>query len=260
MAINRESNGYTILFAVIMVTVVGGILAFLATALKPAQEANVRNEKMQNILKAIGIEELSGKFDDKGNRVTGAISRKEAGAKFNDYVVERITLDFEGNEIDRKTNKDAIEGDTDAFNINLLKEYKTIKTKEDRHYPLFVCEADGEKYYVVPVLGKGLWAAVWGYIGLKSDGITVNGAVFDHKSETPGLGAEITKDFFGTQFVGKTIEEAGQYAPIKVLKPGLELGIHEVDGISGGTFTSVGVKEMLERTLEVYYNYFKNKK
>ncbi|MCT4582494.1 MAG: NADH:ubiquinone reductase (Na(+)-transporting) subunit C [Flavobacteriales bacterium] len=248
MAINRESNGYTILFAVIMVTVVGGILAFLATALKPAQEANVRNEKMQNILQAIGIEATDG------------ISRKDAGTKFNDYVVERVTLDFEGNEISRKTNKETIEGEDDAFNIDLLKEYKTIKAKEERNYPLFICEADGERFYVVPVLGKGLWAAVWGYVGLKEDGTTINGAVFDHKSETPGLGAEISKDFFEKQFIGKTIDEAGKYAPIKVLKPGLELGIHEVDGISGGTFTSVGVKEMLERTLVVYYDYFKNKK
>ncbi len=245
MAVNRDSNGYTILFASIMVIIVGGVLAFLATALKPAQEANVRNEKMQNILQAIGVESTNG------------ISRDEAGKKFNDYVVERITLDFNGKVLDDKTNKDEISGDLDAFNINLLKEYKTIKAKEDRHYPLFVCEANGEKFYVVPVLGKGLWAAVWGYIGLKEDGTTINGAVFDHKSETPGLGAEITKDKFEKQFIGKTIDEAGIYAPIKVKKPGFELGIHDVDGISGGTFTSVGVKEMMERSLKVYYNYFK---
>lgn len=248
MAINRESNVYTVVFAIIMVTLVGGILAFLATALKPIQEANIRNEKMQNILQAIGIEETNG------------ISRKDAGSKFNDFVVERITLDFEGNEIDKKTNKENIEGEQDAFNIDLLKEFKTISKKEDRNYPMFVCESNNEKFYVIPVLGKGLWAAVWGYVGLKDDGVTINGAVFDHKSETPGLGAEISKDIFEKQFIGKTIEEAGKYTPIRVLKPGLELGIHDVDGISGGTFTSVGVKEMLERTLEVYYNYFKKNK
>lgn len=248
MAINRDSNGYTILFAVIMVVLVGGLLAYLATALKPAQEANVRNEKMQNILQAIGGEEMA------------SISRKEAGEKFNQYVLERITLDYEGNVVDSKTNADKIEGEVDAFNIDLLKEYKTIESKEDRHYPMFVCEANGEKLYVVPVIGKGLWAAVWGYIGLKEDGTTINGAVFDHKSETPGLGAEINRDAFENQFINKSFDENGSYAPIKVLKPGLELSNHEVDGISGGTFTSVGVEEMLERTVEVYYGYFKNNK
>ena len=248
MAINRDSNVYTVVFATIMVVLVGGLLAFLATALKPAQEANVKNEKMQNILQAIGLEELNG------------ITRKEAGAKFDKYITERITLDFEGNEIERKSSGESFDSKTDAFNIDLLKEYKTIESKKDRHYPLFICEANGEKFYVVPVMGKGLWAAIWGYIGLKADGTTVNGAVFDHKSETPGLGAEINKDAFENQFIEKSFEEDGSYAPIKVLKPGLEKNNHEVDGISGGTFTSVGVEEMLERSIEVYYDYFKKNK
>ena len=245
MAINRDSNGYTILFAVVMVVLVGGILAFLATALKPAQEANISNEKMQNILQAIGLEELND------------ITRKEAGEKFNEYIVERITLDFEGNEVERKSNTDNFDSPTDAFNIDLLKEYRTIESKKDRHYPLFVCEIKGEKFYVVPVVGKGLWAAVWGYIGLRADGSTVNGAVFDHKSETPGLGSEINKDAFESQFIEKTFDDGGSFTTIKVLKPGLDLNKHQVDGISGGTFTSVGVEEMLERTIEVYYDYFK---
>ena len=34
MAINKESNGYTIIFATIMVVLVGGILAFLSLSLK----------------------------------------------------------------------------------------------------------------------------------------------------------------------------------------------------------------------------------
>ena len=70
-------------------------------------------------------------------------------------------------------------------------------------------------------MGKGLWAGVWGYIGLESDGRTISGAVFDHKSETPGLGAEISKDFFSDQFIEKTIvDETGKYTPVKVVKPG----------------------------------------
>ena len=32
---------------------------------------------------------------------------------------------------------------------------------------------------------------------------TVYGAVFDHKAETPGLGAEINRDFFEKPFNGK---------------------------------------------------------
>ena len=40
MAMDKESNAYTIIFATIMVVVVGGLLAFLAISLKERQEAN----------------------------------------------------------------------------------------------------------------------------------------------------------------------------------------------------------------------------
>ena len=51
-----------------------------------------------------------------------------------------------------------------------------------------------------PVTGKG-FDAIWGYISVESDGETIAGAIFDHKAETPGLGAEINKDEFENQFI-----------------------------------------------------------
>ena len=107
-------------------------------------------------------------------------------------------------------------------------------------------------------MGKGLWAAVWGYIALDEKGEKIAGAVFDHKSETPGLGAEISQDFFEDQFIGKSLSDENGYKAIEVNKPGSPLNDHQVDGISGGTFTSVGVEEMMERTLSVYQRYIKN--
>ena len=40
-----NTNGYTFIFAIIMVLVVASVLAFTATSLKPLQNENVRNEK-----------------------------------------------------------------------------------------------------------------------------------------------------------------------------------------------------------------------
>lgn len=266
MAINRDSNVYTIVFATIMVVIVGGLLAFIASSLKPTQQTNIKNEKMQNILQAIGLDEMK------------ELQRSEAGAIFNDYVKRRITINYKGEILSDKTAEDEIDPQDklDAFNINLRKEYsrfvKPIMSKnkgddeaikaalaasEDIHFPIFVCENNGETYYVLSASGKGLWDDVWGYIGMKSDAATINGTVFDHKGETPGLGSIITEAWFEDQFKGKTIEEAGAFTPIKVLKPGKDLDIHKVDGISGATFTGVGVDEMLTRNLEVYYNFFK---
>ena len=57
MSKRTDSNSYTMIFAVIMVLVVGSILAFLASSLKPNSTENKRIEKQQNILYAMGVNE-----------------------------------------------------------------------------------------------------------------------------------------------------------------------------------------------------------
>ena len=94
---------------------------------------------------------------------------------------------------------------------------------------------------VVPLQGKGLWGPIWGYIAIAPDGKTIVGANFDHKSETPGLGGEITTEKFQSQFKGKQISADGYYLPV------------EFDAITGATKTSNGVKEMIDNTMQQYY-------
>ena len=57
MSTNTDTNKYTILFAIGMVVVVGSLLAFTASSLKPNIKENERMEKQQNILYAMGINE-----------------------------------------------------------------------------------------------------------------------------------------------------------------------------------------------------------
>ena len=272
MSINKEGNVYTLVFAVIMVVVVGGLLAFIASSLKPLQEANVKNEKMQNILQAIGLDETAG------------VTRDEAGAIFNDYITQRIVLDYDGNVVPGsiKTNEDSIvpKDMTDAFNVDVRKYYNNLMRIEKKHeegseefkaalkekgitYPLFVCEKDGKKYFITYFSGKGLWDDIWGYVAFKEDGRTINGTVFDHKGETPGLGSKITTTTFNKDFVGKVItDDKNEYRPIRVIKPGKDREEYQVRGISGATFTAIGdganmgVERMMERSLVVYQKYF----
>ena len=50
MSKRTDSNSYTMIFAIIMVFVVGSLLAFMASSLKPNIDENQRIEKQQNIL------------------------------------------------------------------------------------------------------------------------------------------------------------------------------------------------------------------
>ena len=108
--------------------------------------------------------------------------------------------------------------------------------------------------------GKGLWGPIWGYLALEEDMSTISGAVFDHKSETPGLGAEISLGWFQEPFIGKTIFEGKEFKSITVVKGGAkEDDMHGVDGISGGTITSDGVSDMLDERLSKYLPFFNQK-
>ena len=115
-------------------------------------------------------------------------------------------------------------------------------TESKEGLPVFVIDRQTS---VIPMQGNGLWGPIWGYLAIASDGKTIVGATFGHKSETPGLGGEITTDKFQDQFAGKQIMDDGSLVPI------------EFDAITGATKTSNGVKEMIDNTLEKYSTYLK---
>ena len=114
-------------------------------------------------------------------------------------------------------------------------------TEGDEGLPVFVIDRQTS---VIPMQGNGLWGPIWGYLAIAADGKTIVGATFGHKSETPGLGGEITTEKFQGQFAGKQIMDNGTRAPI------------EFDAITGATKTSNGVKEMIDKTLEAYAPFF----
>ena len=227
MDVNK--NSYTIGFATLMVIIVAALLSSAAIGLKPLQSKNIEQEKKQNILKSVGIE----------------LDRELAEKDYSIYIKEELVLNHLG---------EIQEGS--AFNVDLSKELR--KDAKDQSYPLYIAQIDGEAKYIIPLRGKGLWGPIWGFISLEEDLNTVYAAVFDHKSETPGLGAEINRPFFQDPFTSKTIMEDGEFVSIKVEKKGSNGDIHKVDGISGGTITSDGVSDMIEERLSKYLPYFKS--
>ena len=109
---------------------------------------------------------------------------------------------------------------------------------------------------VIPLIGKGLWDDIWGYIALEKDMNTVSGIVMAHKGETPGLGAEIATPGHQALYKGKTLFEKGDFVSITLRKGGAKDPAHEVDAITGGTKTSDGVTMMLRDNLSEYLPFF----
>ena len=170
------------------------------------------------------------------------LSDDEVLKMFNEQV-EQVVLDMNGEVVPNLL----------AEKIDLSVEKK--KAEADRLLPLFVFKNEKEKFYILSVRGSGLWDEIWGNIAVKSDLNTIAGVTFDHKGETPGLGAEIKDNpTFPGQFVGKQIFKDGEVA-VLVRKGGSQDKTYEVDGISGATITCDGVTEMLQRGIAYYLPY-----
>ena len=246
------SNKYIFLYSSAMVVVVAAILSSAAQFLKPFQERNERTEKITEILKSVKIE----------------TEKSEAEAKYDEYIVEEITINREGEIVSLYRDGEMVKGDTRAFDIelktqlSLLEDLRAGKSEQEPKFPVFVCQKNGEEYYIIPLRGKGLWGPIWGNISFESDLNTVYGVTFGHKGETPGLGAEINTQPFMEQFYGKRIFNNDKvFTSIQVVKGGIAnlseaKQIHGVDAVSGGTITSDGVTDMLYDVLSIYVPFF----
>ena len=244
-----DKNLYTLLFATGMVVVVGSLLAFVASSLKPKINENKRIEKQQNILYAMGVHENEGKSD-----VT-FIEASKVASEFSKYIKKQIVI---------SGDLDIVE-DNEAYLIDIKKEQTKAKAGEKRQLPLFIGEKDGKTYYIAPIRGIGLWDAIWAYVAV-DENMIVQGAYFDHKAETAGLGANIKQRFFMDDFIGEhLLDENGIFKGITVSKsnsdPTNKIKYdNEVDAIAGATITGDGVSAMIKTDLRLYQSYFENLK
>ena len=219
-----------------MVISVASVLSFTSESLKDLQNANIKKEKMQSILSTVGIN----------------VSRDESEQLYNEYISEELSLRSDG----------SVDNEVNAFNINLASEVK--KDNDIQRYPLYIANVENEKFYVIPLRGAGLWAEIWGYIALKDDVNTIKGVSFDHKSETAGLGAEITEDWFINSFNEEKIKNSsGDFIGVNVSKTNNDPNNsdkydNEVDAISGATITGDGVSDMIKERIQNYIPYFNN--
>lgn len=242
-----DKNSYTIVFAVIMVSIVAAILAYFATALKSKIGENKRFEKQQNILYAMGVNE-----NDESSVVF--IPTNKVEETFKQYIKKQIII-----------QGDQITEDDDAYLIDVKKEESLAKNASyERRLPLFIGEKDGQTYYIVPLTGKGLWDAVWGYMAIDQN-MVVKGVFFDHKGETPGLGANINQRFFMDDFEGELISKNGEIEGVTVKKGNADpKNVRKddlaVDAIAGATITGDGVTAMIKKDLKLYASYFKSLK
>lgn len=244
MASNTETNSYTLRFAILMVILVGSLLAFVATALKPKIQENERFEKQQNILYAMQVNR------NKSNDDVAFVPTTEVEDEFSRYITQQLVItDTIGNTSE----------DPQAYLIDVKKQFDALKAEKQAKLPLFIGKKQGKTYYIIPLYGKGLWDAIWGYIALDKN-MVVQSVYFNHKGETPGLGANINQRFFMDDFTGESIRKGTQYVGINVVKGNndplnTDKEDNQVDALAGATITGNGVTAMIKRSVTLYKPY-----
>ncbi len=229
-----SSNRYTFMFAFAVCATCSLALSVVSEGLKEKKELNVALDIKKNILKVVNLK----------TPLPAKVQTQEILDVY-DAKIEEIVIDDDGKIVEEKTHADIQEGG------NL--------------YPLYVYREEGRTIaYCFPIIGKGLWSTLYGYFSLEADATTVRGITFYKHGETPGLGAEIEKDWFQDNYKGKKIWDVKKntLTPIKVVKGKVADVVSKtempfyVDGISGATITSRGVTAMVDKWVNVYEPFF----
>ena len=229
---NTNGNVYTLVYASVIVIIVAFLLAFVSSALKPTQDANVAIDKKQQILASLNIR---------------GVEKTDVETKFAEVIQQDMIYSVASTDVMDEGKSET--KDQAGFQV------KSKELKEKR--PFYVATVEGQTKYVIPVTGAGLWGGIWGYVALDDDCETVFGTYFSHESETAGLGARITEDWFQESFAGKKLHsaEGGEAVALSVVKKGKEGNLkpeNYVNAVTGATLTSNGVNDMIQKGLGAY--------
>lgn len=131
------------------------------------------------------------------------------------------------------------------------------EAKENNRLHVFVAEVDGEKICISRLRCWPLGC----YLGIccaeQRQGYRLR-CLFFPCQRNSGSGCRNRKRTLPGEFPGKKTLENGEIA-LGVVKNGkVEKADYQVDGISGGTITSVGVDAMLKACLSSYKNFLTN--
>lgn len=236
------SNTFTVAVAVCLVCSI--IVSGVAVALKPTQQLNKELDQKQNILRAAGMLAEGSSVDEQGRTVDDL---------FAEFTVRVVDLDS-GEYVDGVDALafDPIKAAKDPAQSEALSGEDDIATLRRReNHSIVYLKIDGERLdkLVLPVRGYGLWGTLFGYLALDADLQTISGLGFYAHKETPGLGGEVDNPNWKQQWPGVQLFSGAGEADVRIVKrrsvAGSPDAAREVDALSGATFTTRGVENLV---------------
>ena len=238
----KDSVGKTIGVALALCIVCSVLVSTAAVMLKPAQEANVQQDKQRNILAAAGLLQEGVAVSEQFANVTPMAVDLRTG-RFTDAVDPGSFNQLAAAK--DSSQSAALEGPQDTARIG--------GRREDFSVVYVVGDASAPDTVIIPIRGAGLWGQMYGFLALEGDLKTIAGIGFYEHKETPGLGGEVDNPSWKSLWPGKVAYRDGGVA-IQVIKGTVnresEMAAYQVDGLSGSTLTTRGVNNLVRFWLD----------
>lgn len=239
----NDSVGRTFGVALGVCLVCSVLVSAAAVSLRPTQAINKTLDKKRNILMAAGLLK-SGEGAD-GERI------EELYANINPRVVDLATGEYVDG-VDpiaydqRRAAKDPAQSEPVPAKVDIA----NVKRRA-LHASVYMVSQKGQiKKVILPVHGLGLWSTLYGFVALDARDLnTIRGLVYYEHAETPGLGGEVDNPSWKALWDGKKAFDESGAVRIEVIRGKVVSGRpeaqYQVDGLSGATITSRGVRDML---------------
>lgn len=237
---DRNSSLYIVGFAAVVCLVCSVLVSGAAVALKDRQDENKVLDQKSKVLSVAGVlpegkaataDEIQKLYDE---NVTPRLVNLETGA-----FAEGDAATY-----------DQVKATKDSATSKALARNKAQVPRVPKLGLVYQIGQGGKiEMYVLPIVGKGLWSTMYGFLAVANDANTIKGITYVSHGETPGLGGEVDNPRWKSLWVGRHIYDDKGTVAIQVVKGQagtVEAAPHKVDGLSGATITSNGVTFMMQ--------------
>ena len=141
------------------------------------------------------------------------------------------------------------ENQTQKAVFKVFPQAKNVEQLKNKAMEIFlVKDAMGNNLgYAFTCAGNGYQGEIKIMVGIKTDMITMTGIEILESQETPGLGQEITADFFKKQFIN--LMSVPDITYVKGAKPTKK---NEIETITGATISSKAVVNILNKGIQQF--------
>jgi Na+-transporting NADH:ubiquinone oxidoreductase subunit C len=255
---SSPSDSQTLLFMTVLSIVCAVILSLLASALSaPIEEAKELDRSKQMMIAA--------------RILSGEASRAQIRSLYDQRLQSLLVNDkgelFTFKQVGINEEEYVAQFKKSGYYKQPYKlVYKVLPADHDKSKERDLA-ADAEAW-IFPINGMGLWDAIYGYLAIAPDGVTVIGITWYDQKETPGLGANIADEPWQSLFPGKKIFQENADGTIDTKTAPLGIVVVKgkvsevygespkaksaVDGMAGATLTGNGVTDAYQYVLAPY--------